>query len=542
MATTRKLIIARTPGTGDSNRAPDYGRQTVAVSSAGVIYCLLSTGPFLGSIYELEIHYSSDNGDTWNHEEVVTNDYYKQFCELAIDSNDNLHIIYQDSSKNLRYVKGIPGNWDAPVTIETFDYTSVYFSMSIDSNDAVHILASGRKTILGDASVVLRHYYYSDGWTYETIEEGLYGSPLSWYTPFIAIGDDDTLHICYAKQTSPYPLYYRQKPDGGSWSAVETAYAEFGLTVVWVTADSSGVVHIVSPNGMSGYGCRYKYRSVEGDWSDYEALNPEGGNVSGNFPAISIDGNGTLWVTDAGWRWYKTASGSWTLVTENSGRTVINYIDVSITPNPSQLSARHPAGALPDEEAYIVIAENDNTSDLFGHWLIIQTTIPDSSVYPTETTTRVSSLRHIYRPGSYRAVISFGSLVGGFGLPQRTYPEPVVTPPKPTPSPDPIPPYEPGPYWGTPTPVPTPSPAPIYIPSIPGIWLPRDTAEELFGGMTSQGTYGNWEEMNFLERARSLARATWEMATYPVRTFLHWITKKEEPSDYDKWHDPTAMM
>jgi len=82
-----------------------------------------------------------------------------------------------------------------------------------------------------------------------------------------------------------------------------------------------------------------------------------------------------------------------------------------------------------------------------GHIVTVRIDVP--SLYPSDTMARVSSIRHICRPGFYRMQVGLGDLGFDIDVAEATVRKALDTAEEPPTAP--IPPYEPGPY-GKPTP------------------------------------------------------------------------------------------
>ena len=59
--------------------------------------------------------------------------------DIAIDSNDVVHIIAPDSNGNLGYMTNAGGSWSAITTIDSTAQTGWEANMAIDSSDNIHV-------------------------------------------------------------------------------------------------------------------------------------------------------------------------------------------------------------------------------------------------------------------------------------------------------------------------------------------------------------------------------------------------------------------
>ncbi|MBA7650663.1 hypothetical protein ES703_58473 [subsurface metagenome] len=356
---TRRLVKQGTV----SDYAPDWSRRIIAVDSTGRIYVVVSTGASPPqSNKDIILMYSDNEGVSWSEETIVSGDYYKYWVCLAIDSNDDLHVVYTceiDSTPWMaKYLKGTPGSWSA---VETIDATNMMigFDLAIDSNDVPHVVT--RQTIAG--VYYIRHYWRDGAWSVETVftDASYYSSD-----PMLAIDEDDKLHLTYMYDTGDRPIQYRQKPSGGSWSAAETAIASPGRSFrSFVATDGDKDIHVVAEMGLMG---RYNKRAAGGGWDGEEDVKADS-DGPGAFPVLSIDLVGNIWCTGAQHRfWKERGEGSWVEMTENNGDTR-QYTTGAIVAQPSAVSVRIPSFAILPGKCYHVYFDGDSFR---GCWLLIQ--------------------------------------------------------------------------------------------------------------------------------------------------------------------------
>ena len=126
-----------------------------ALSAGSLLVCLLLTFSALaGMALETEPTPSpidlTDSGDEVAF--VVANDYWSTpvsldstgnvgyESSLAIDSSDNLHVTYRDSTNgNLEYMTHNGSSWSTPVSLDSTDTVGYQSSLAIDSNDNLHV-------------------------------------------------------------------------------------------------------------------------------------------------------------------------------------------------------------------------------------------------------------------------------------------------------------------------------------------------------------------------------------------------------------------
>jgi len=84
--------------------------------------------------------HATNEGGQWVSTPLVEGSYIFEY-DMAIDSNDHLHISYYDpgDSLDLMYLTDVTGDWVA-TAIDTYGDRGMSNSIAIDSNDNVHIL------------------------------------------------------------------------------------------------------------------------------------------------------------------------------------------------------------------------------------------------------------------------------------------------------------------------------------------------------------------------------------------------------------------
>jgi hypothetical protein len=142
--------------------------------------------------------------------------------------------------------------------------------------------------------------------------------------PSLIISSDETIHIFWSDVTLNYSgsgndedIFYKFKPKGGDWSNAEVVSTEsnrksFSPSLV---LDSEGIIHIVwydisDLSGGSDYNPKlfYKYKSLDGNWSETEIISSEADNDmwDSDRTYIMIDDYDTLhviWLDDY---WYQS--------------------------------------------------------------------------------------------------------------------------------------------------------------------------------------------------------------------------------------------
>jgi parallel beta-helix repeat protein len=169
--------------------------------------------------------------DGWQAEESISSEkYWVRYAAIAIDSKDNVHVVWSHAPKyryyDIHYRKRTASGWETEVEISSdSDSTAAYPSIAIDGNDRVHIVwhyqenASSNGAIDGYWSI--RHRVYTDSW--QPIE--IIAGPTKYLQlyPSLAIDDQNNLHVIWFGQhfTSPNMYQIRYRRHTTSWQPIE---------------------------------------------------------------------------------------------------------------------------------------------------------------------------------------------------------------------------------------------------------------------------------------------------------------------------------
>ena len=205
---------------------------------------------------------------------------------LAIDSNDHLHVTYQDNSNaNLAYVTYDGSSWSTPITLDNRNIVGQESSLAIDSNDNLHVT------------------YYADYPSY-SLEYMTYDGS-SWSTPVsldstdnvgressLAIDSNDNLHVTYRDGTNANLEYMTY--DGSSWSTPVTL--DSTDNVGWQSSlaiDSNDHLHVTYYDYTNG---NLEYMTHNGSsWTTPVCL--ESTDNVGWDSSLAIDSSDNLHVT-----------------------------------------------------------------------------------------------------------------------------------------------------------------------------------------------------------------------------------------------------
>jgi hypothetical protein len=128
---------------------------------------------------------------------------------IAIDSNDNLHVVYEGNSATspnylqIQYSK-YDGSWSASVDLTSGNYHQASPSIAVDSNDNLHVVWNGN-FVDSPTYYQIRYFKYTNAWSAPiNLTNGS-----SQQLPNIAIDTDDTLYVVWTGEP-PYPATNQQ--------------------------------------------------------------------------------------------------------------------------------------------------------------------------------------------------------------------------------------------------------------------------------------------------------------------------------------------
>ena len=210
-----------------------------------------------------------------------------RYTSLAVDSNNNPHILYYDAYVNAwKYAYKKNGIWYK----KTIDNASSNDDASKTSQQSIVVDKQGNPHVLYPSAQGLKYAYIQNGtWHFEIVDSngGTFSS--------IALDSEGNPHICY--RASDGTLYYRFKSDWGWSTPISTGYSgnwiptaiaidkKNNAHIAYYTM-SEGVIYL--SQGLNGYNF---YKEV--------ALSFTGPMSSGQYRAISmvLDNQGKPHIT-----------------------------------------------------------------------------------------------------------------------------------------------------------------------------------------------------------------------------------------------------
>ena len=227
------------------------------------------------------IEKSADGGATWGSREDVSGIDDSRFCAMAIDSSDNIFVLYELDGTGI-YVRkrSSGGGWSSPVFL-TNDTNKGGIAIVVDSNDDIYV-----GILDGAGPDYFRLYKSTDG----GLSFPLKASPLTQASSEamgLAIGPTDNVHVVFGE------LYNRSTDGGTTWDGSEDTGMGPSESCT-IVIDASDKPHVLKDDGHIKK--IYYTNKVGASWS--EILLADTG-VTGEweiFATLMMDRAGTLFA------------------------------------------------------------------------------------------------------------------------------------------------------------------------------------------------------------------------------------------------------
>jgi len=283
------------------------------------------------------------NGSYWND----GNSYYPN---IAVDSQGNVHVVWQDytdgvwgTDTEIMYVKYSPSTGWSNVTIISDGYGGSYWNdgnsyfpdIAIDSRDNVHVVWYDNTDGAWGTDLEIMHVQYdpSMGWSNASIVSDLHNFMVwndgSSVYPSIYIDSQDTCHIVWQDDTDTLlgvdiEIMYSYLTPSGEWSFPEiisdgynnTSWNDGNSNAPSIAGDVEGKLFVVWHDGTDGkWGTDLEIMFVLRDpltgWSNVTVISDGFGgsywNVGSSYYAdIAVIPNGNVHVV-----WYDLTDGKW---------------------------------------------------------------------------------------------------------------------------------------------------------------------------------------------------------------------------------------
>ena len=213
-----------------------------------------------------EIYYkrSTDGGLTWSDSQrLIWNSGNSSYPAIAIDSNNNLHVMWHDwtpGNWEIYYKRSTDGGstWNATKRITWTSSDSYDPEIAIDSNNNLHV-------VWYDSTPGNYEIYYkrsTDGGSTWGATKRLTWNSSNSIHPAIAIDSNNNLHVVWWDSTpGNWEIYYKRSTDGGlSWGAMKRLTWNSGSSCdPAIAIDSNNNIHVVWYDSTPGnYEIYYK--------------------------------------------------------------------------------------------------------------------------------------------------------------------------------------------------------------------------------------------------------------------------------------------
>ena len=270
---------------------PGFTGTSVARDSGGGLHVAAAKGKFLSL-------YTDDGFRDWTSETVS---YFADDPDLALDSNDNRHIVFHDWANNsIRYVEDVSGTWEI-VDLRTGIYSSDGLSIALDLDDNAHVVFQDDDT---------QNIYYgtnaSGVWVIEWIARGTSCS--------IAVDDFGNAHVGYLGDhfADRYNIDYLTN-QSGSWvkEVVESYQSLKILDHPKIAVDGNGTVF-------------FAYEAVMLTGIDYDSCPPIPLPIFTAFLGQADNSTGT-WINRVVAFWSPLDSDTFAIDVDRNHRVHIGY-------------------------------------------------------------------------------------------------------------------------------------------------------------------------------------------------------------------------
>jgi len=321
---TQKDYLGTIINTTNIGSTYSNNERTATRTSDGKLHVVYTTGDD-----SINVWYacSSDNGATWTNTKISTNDTLTEFTPcISSDSENNIHVVWAEGSgtvcRQLRY-REYDGSWGTIENLSNnYDYAYYEPSLAVDSHDNLHLV------YLSNCSI---HNTYLHPYHMETVfgewqtPEQIINTSYSVEEPTLAIDYNDYLHVACRNKTLSYDLLYINKTN--KWNDLitvsEPTYFDF-QTSPSIAIDSENNIHLswIAHEGVSLENRGVIYCNYTTQWNTPINITDISNSWS-SLPFLSVDINDTVHLMFYG---NFTGTDTWNLryVNSSNWNSVIN--------------------------------------------------------------------------------------------------------------------------------------------------------------------------------------------------------------------------
>jgi len=227
---------------------------------------------------------STDNGHTWTEEHVFTASTHGYNPSIAVDSENNLHVVWDDDS-GLMYAKYNGTAWSEPIELADEIYDIDNPAIAIDANDNIHVVWNDYN---GTSEYYQIRYIKYNGSAWGPVIN-LTSSSRDSIDPSIAIDYNNYIHIVWTEEDSSgiYQIFYRRSTTSGeSWDSIEQLTSESDdQSQPAIAVDTNNNLHIVFTSFWLS-DAQIRYMKYDGSWSGITNLSEYAAEYTS--PTISI--------------------------------------------------------------------------------------------------------------------------------------------------------------------------------------------------------------------------------------------------------------
>jgi N-acetylmuramoyl-L-alanine amidase len=251
---------------------------------------------------ELYLYYTARINGTWSPTTCITEMKPWKAAEsepaIAIDSKDNIHVVFHDDDGKLLYLNKTESGWQPLVKIPTAkDKINWSPTIAVDNQDDIHIVYLGGE----DANYSLKHIVFKSAIRdpkseIERWSEAEELVPASWqpWHPNMVIAPDGTINIVFACDTQIQQNIGFIKGKTGQWNKPERITAQnIWYDLPSIAIDKNGTAHVVYHGGIAGNEGPYEIYYTDnqgGKWMKPAQITND--NIFEYNPSIIIDQRG----------------------------------------------------------------------------------------------------------------------------------------------------------------------------------------------------------------------------------------------------------
>lgn len=269
---------------------------SLAIDSSNNVHVVWQGTSGASTTYE-QIRYSKYSGGSWSPPINLTSGSRNQAGQgIVVDSSDNLHVIWfggvSSSIYQIRYVKYSGGSWSSITNLTSSSYYQANPYIAVDASNNLHVVWHGGVT---SSTYQIRYREYSgSSWSPIT---NLTSDSYSQNVPSIAVDSGNNLHVVWSGPSSASPSYNQiryAKYSGGSWtSPIDLTSDSNTQYVLSIAVDSNNNVHIIWYGGVTSTIFQVKHIEYTGFWSDI--TNITSGNYNMLWASLELHGRGFVW-------------------------------------------------------------------------------------------------------------------------------------------------------------------------------------------------------------------------------------------------------